>query len=340
MSVFVVPTLQDMLKGLPAPQIPLHATWEEYRFRPFIQIHSAGSTGLPKLVTLRHGTFTAMDSFQTFQPNELAMRLGDMRLCVSFPPFHMAGVIYGLEVPCWVDSTVIMPPTRHITAEIVNAVHERAHAQYSLLTPSLVVDLAKNIKWLESLSRLQGLTFAGGPLPEATAGLVAQKTSLSCGYGSSEAMAIPLLPKAAEDWAYFHFNEKEGGLEFQERGAGLFELTIQNRPGLASTPPVFVNYPNLNEFASKDLFTPHPTKKGLWKFVSRLDDILVFSNGEKLNPVACENYITTSPDVKGCLVVGSGQFQPALLVEPTRADNELESLVERLWSFVQHANEM
>jgi hypothetical protein len=74
---------------------------------------------------------------------------------------------------------------------------------------------------------------------------------------------------------------------------------------------------------------------------ARSIDIIVFSNGEKLNPVTIEAIVTDHPEIKGALVAGSGHFQPCLLLEPsTHPNNEDEekALVESVWPLVVAAN--
>jgi hypothetical protein len=71
-------------------------------------------------------------------------------------------------------------------------------------------------------------------------------------------------------------------------------------------------------------------------------DIIVFSNGEKLNPVTIEEIISDHPELKGALVAGAGRFQPCLLLEPvTHPKNEAEvnELIDRVWPLVIRANE-
>lgn len=82
-----------------------------------------------------------------------------------------------------------------------------------------------------------------------------------------------------------------------------------------------------------------------------MDNILAFSNGEKLNPEDIELGISRHPSVRGAVVVGAGRFQAALLIEPLdgammadQADQAdptaaAEKLVEDVWPFVEAANE-
>lgn len=73
-----------------------------------------------------------------------------------------------------------------------------------------------------------------------------------------------------------------------------------------------------------------------------MDDIIVFSNGEKLNPVSMEGAITACPEVTGSLIVGQGRFQSTLIVEaknPPKSDLDVERLMKIIWPFVQKANQ-
>lgn len=39
----------------------------------------------------------------------------------------------------------------------------------------------------------------------------------------------------------------------------------------------------MEAYATNDLFVEHPTKKGWWKIVGRVDDQIALSNGEKVS---------------------------------------------------------
>lgn len=70
-------------------------------------------------------------------------------------------------------------------------------------------------------------------------------------------------------------------------------------------------------------------------------DIIVFSNGEKLNPVTIEDIVTDHPEVKGAVVVGAGHFQSGLLLEPIthpKTEDEAKELIDRVWPLVVIAN--
>ncbi|KAK3196259.1 putative NRPS-like protein biosynthetic cluster [Lecanicillium sp. MT-2017a] len=335
----VVPELSFFLDETPVPEWPLEATFQELRYEPWVIIHTSGSTGNSKLVTLRHGYATTLDAFHLFEQND-TNRFWQSRQIMPFPPFHVAGITFSLPVTLFYDATVIPPPVgAPLTADLVHSMQQQTTVDHYILPPALVTDLTKNKEYLAALGGLKGLTFSGGPLGADAARMVSEKTRLSSGFGASEYGTLPSLPRDPEDWQYFKFNAEGGGMDFRPtETSDLFELVFVRKPSADLVQSIFVNYPDLNEYHTKDLFSKHPTKPGLYKYESRLDDIIVFENGENLNPVPMEGVLTSSPDVKACLVVGQGRPQTAALVEAADENMKLEDLIERLKPYISRAN--
>lgn len=279
----VVPEMSFFLDETPVEPIRLHGTFDELRYKPWIIIHTSGSTGNSKLVSLRHGYATAIDAFQLFDDSD-TYRLVDCRLLMPFPLFHVAGITYALAVTCYFNCTVTLPPAgAPLTADLIHSMHRQTPVDHYILAPSLVSDLAKNQEYLAWMGRLRGLTYSGGPLPGEVAKAVAEKTKISPGFGATEYGTLPLLPRDPEDWQYFRFNTVDGEIELREVDQeGLFELVFVRRASLDLSQGIFVNFPHLDEYHTKDLFSKHPFKSGLYKYESRLDDIMVLSNGENI----------------------------------------------------------
>ena len=341
MTHLITPELAELLDEAPVPHIPFTKSFEEYRMKPWLLLHTSGSTGTPKIVPIRHGVPTTMDAFWLFG-NEVATRCGNMRLLAPFPPFHVAGVIYSIATVIYCDSTIVLPPAAPMTAELINSMHVYGEIEYSAIPPSIIVELSKNESYLSNLRKLRGLTYAGGPLSKATGDILINDVSLNTSLGATEFFGLPIIQKDPQYWQYFKFNVEWSGLEFRKTDEGLYELVIVRKPELDLMQAIFVTFPDLQEYHTKDLFSKHPTEPDLWKYESRLDDVIVFSNGEKLNPVTMEGIITSSPDVTGCLVVGQGKFQAALLVEAKRTplfEVEEEQLKSSIWPYVERANQ-
>lgn len=95
-----------------------------------------------------------------------------------------------------------------------------------------------------------------------------------------------------------------------------------------------------NSFRTRDLFTPHPTREGLWKYVSRLDDRCTLINGEKVLPIPIEGRIRQDENVKEACVFGERRSLPGVLVvKADRASRIPDSkYLDRIWPAVQAAN--
>lgn len=103
----------------------------------------------------------------------------------------------------------------------------------------------------------------------------------------------------------------------------------------------FYTFPGSSTFETKDLYQPHPTLADNWLHSGRIDDVIVFSNGEKLNPVSIEAIVGTHPEIQTAVVVGQGRFQAGMILEPIQSptdEKERRELLERVWPLVQSAN--
>lgn len=132
-----------------------------------------------------------------------------------------------------------------------------------------------------------------------------------------ETFPLPELAKSPEDWQYHEFDPNfKHEMRLYDEHIGTFELVVLADESTRDAAPVYHNLPGETPFFTKDLFTKHPTKPNLYKFYGRRDDILVLSNGEKVNPIPLEQHVQGSPDLKGVLLIGNGKTQTALIVEP------------------------
>ena len=227
----------------------------------------------------------------------------------------------------------------------------------------MVAELAQNDELLDYCAKhLKLIIYIGGDLPQAIGDKVAARVALRCQWGASE-VGIPhqlLMPEAEsrleKDWGYVRFHPCVGAV-FEEVGSGaggIYELVIRRQEGLedkgvgvVNTQPAFSIRGQdglaFTEYRTRDLFIRHPTVIDAWRWQARVDDIIVFLNGEKTNPISMEQHIVARNlgVVGGVLVVGTQRLQAALLVEPvarvsTTADQA--ALVEEIWPTIQEAN--
>lgn len=176
--------------------------------------------------------------------------------------------------------------------------------------------------------------------------------------GVTEGSLFPVVQAEPDDWNYHQFHP-DGGYTFHQRTDELYELFQTRDPKLHLTQAFFQTFPDMNEYPTKDLYSKHPTKAGRWLYRGRTDDVIVLSNGEKVNPLDMEAYIQGHPSVKACVIVrysrpasndaneifpkvGQGRFQTTALVQlqqprPT-TEQELQALKDELWPSMAAAN--
>ncbi|MCJ1388765.1 hypothetical protein MMC18_001614 [Xylographa bjoerkii] len=174
-----------------------------------------------------------------------------------------------------------------------------------LYPPSILVDIAKNPTFLDNLRHLKHVSFGGGPLPKDIGDLISTKTQVSAWFGTTETAFYPTEIPEPEDWDYFSFSPLLSQ-EFRHVEGDLYEhMLVRNEfPDLSIFQGIFFTFPDLKEFATKDLYSKHPTRPAL--------------------------------------VGGHGKFQSALLVElvklpPTK--QERDNLLHEIWPTIEQANQ-
>ncbi|KAJ6004299.1 hypothetical protein N7522_005944 [Penicillium canescens] len=155
-----------------------------------------------------------------------------------------------------------------------------------------------------------------------------------------EEVMLSLVPEDKSNWDYFEWNPNFT-LRMEQVGEDLFELVIPRE----ATRELHGNthtFPDISEYHTKDLFSPHPSRPNLWKFQGRSDETISLSNGQKLNPVPMEKIIEGHPLTSRAMVFGQGKPLIGLLVEPNwnhwDHGKPLSELVDILWSTVEKAN--
>ena len=232
------------------------------------------------------------------------------------------------------------------SAQLVTDALKHNKADAPILAPPYMEQMAQNPAMLDFItSNLDTITYGGGDISQAAGDTITTKVRLFNFNGSTESALYPLLRPSgtfpAEDWKYIH-PHPAGGLEFRPQPNGLYEAVVVRNPDFEQEQPVFKLFPHLQEFATKDLFIPHPSKPDLWTYHGRADDIIVFKTAMLTNPIIMEQHVSRHPKVEGVLMAGTGRFQPCLLIEPASPDTDPRSpadLIEELWPTIEQANQ-
>lgn len=221
---------------------PFTKSFDEYRMKPWILLHTSGSTGIPNVIILWHGYYTTIDAFNLFENgSEQQARCGHIGFFTPFPSSHMAEVIWQLPFVILVDSTMVSPPLSPLTPDVANAIHEYGRVEYSILPPSVLNEISKNKEHLRNLGKLEHLFYAGGPLSQASGDIVSPYVRLSQSYGSPEMGVPPMLPKKPKLWFWFRFGSQNTGFEFRKKEGRFLRACDCLKAGARSHASYFCN---------------------------------------------------------------------------------------------------
>jgi hypothetical protein len=171
--------------------------------------------------------------------------------------------------------------------------------------------------------------------------MIASKTRLLNAMGSTECGIMGVQVEADNsDWRYHHFSPKHKGLEFHKYH-GMYEAVLV-RSLHDKYNAIWGSFPDQKEYHTKDLFSKHPTKANHWSYEGRVDDLIVFKNAAKYNPLAFEEQIRSCPLVVAALLIGTGRHQAAALIELREHVHDPEPDYERikaeLWPTIEAAS--
>lgn len=235
---------------------------------------------------------------------------------------------------------VLGPGTRPLSADLVEEVHKQVPVDGGLYPPSILEEMCKSTRGLEVLTRLEFVMYTGAPLSRSAGDILSRHIKVHSTVGSTEVGVFPVILSSSEDWNYFHFHPYFG-YEMKLHGeSGGYELILHRDPALHSYQSVFHLYPQSKTYHTKDLFIPHPTKPDLWKYQGRIDDLIILSHGEDLNPVEMEKVISQDPSIRAVVIGGKGRNAPFAIVErvdQTPVDEKDRNYcVSQLWpSFIE-----
>lgn len=140
-----------------------------------------------------------------------------------------------------------------------------------------------------------------------------------------------------KDWDYVRLSQDlQPYVAFEMRSEGIYELIALD--GLPSK--VASNRPD-GSYATKDLFTPHPTTPNAWKYYARMDDTIVLLNGEKHVPTSFEQIVRDNVNVAEAVLFGSSKPRVGMVLIPSAATSGMteEQVLQLVTPVINQANE-
>lgn len=378
LRVIRVPSVEELLT-IKYPHYPFEKTFEEARDEPLVVMHTSGTTSLPKPIVYSHdfaacyNRITQLDppagyksSEKNFQANRLfvmmspfhvskVMQLNNPSLSAVFETLWLkerkAGNLFTTFISAIPNQTIVILPLSGVEASAQVLVDGLKHtrADIAMLTPTMVEEIARNPAHLDFLSRnLDTIFYGGGSVSQEAGDVLMNKVKLFNANGSTELGIYPTLEAeeiwCPHDWKYI-LPHPAAGLEFRHQSDNTYEAFVRRNPDPELVQPVFKIYPQLHEYPVRDLFSPHPSKPGLWEYRGRADNMIISLTGRKTNPTTMETHVANHPEVREVLMIGTRRSHTGLLIEPminnrSRPHAETVELTDRLWPIVQEINQL
>ncbi|KAI1621302.1 hypothetical protein EDD37DRAFT_581368, partial [Exophiala viscosa] len=341
---FVVEELEDLLSSK-SPNFPYNKTHAEAVKDPVLICHTSGSTGAPKPIVLPNGAFSVIDNQRKLSKIEgrqnMDYSLFDLDgnyFVNTFPGFHVGGMVAMAALPIYYNTAIVMVPhDQPANGQLLAQVLSRVIARAIFSPPTVIEELLETTDGSNKLAKLDFIMYGGGPLSPMAGQSISESTLCVSVIGSTECGIIPARVPPKEAWNYFEFHP-EYKAEMVHIADDIYELTIPNPPQMAWIHTIYHTFPDVEVWHTNDHYKQHPENCKLFTFRGRGDDVIVLSNGEKFQPVTAESVVQSHPDVDGALVVGTGRFQPVLIIEPRKHPDDPERLINSIWPAVEAAN--
>ena len=344
MKKVTLPNVEFFLNESSVEQYPYSKTWEEARKDPYVVMHSSGTTGTPKVLILKQGTVAAHDAFQRFPDFGEEPWYGQCwagkRVATSFPWVHAGGVLL-LSCAIYYSFSIVIANDWPLDGKAANYLHANGNVQAAWYSPSVLVDTARDPTYLENISKLDNVSYAGGILPIHVGKAIRARTHLFGTYASTETGILPGEMPPAEDYGYYRYSKRLGH-SFRPFARNMYELVHTRDPSLEEYQGVFYTFLDADTYSMRDLYIPHPTRGGWWCSAGRVDDVVIFADAKKLNPIPYEAAIEEHPAVATALICGTGRSRPAVLLQPRQWPEDKEGedkLLDDIWKNFDKVNQ-
>lgn len=238
---------------------------------------------------------------------------------------------------------VLGPPDRPASGVLLTELTRQQEGSIKALyvPPSILEQWTAEPEGLEQAKSLEFVLFGGGALSSKTGNALASVTDVCQMFGSAETGQIQLRVPQPGERAFMECNPYEQ-VDMQPSDGGSFEMVLHSDPKFRTHRSLNHNLPHKRSWRGGDLFVAHPTKPGLWRFHARVDDLIVLSNGHKINPGTLESELAGHTLLSGTLTVGTDQVRPALPLElkSSLSSPERKNAMEKIWPLIDEVNIM
>ncbi|KAM0482540.1 hypothetical protein ACHAPX_003059 [Trichoderma viride] len=338
-----IPEVNELLDSKAVKPYVYDKEWQQGRNDTLCLLHTTGSTGLPRLIPITLAAASSGDALGGMKRIQgklptLAEWAGT-KMLNALPLFHAAGLSFSLFCVIFFRFSVVFPPPGPVMQNMVEETLDNIDLDSAFMTPLVLIDIANTPRVLDKLAKLKFVTSSGGPVPPPVGNIINPRVPIMQTMGMTEGLVVPSVTTHPDEWAYYHFHP-DCGFEMRPYSDTLYELVFVRRKELAATQTIFLTFPDLDLYETKDLYSRHPTFPELYKYETRKDDLVVMATGEKFNPAAAEFQLAHHPSLAAVYIAGQGRFQTAALLNPAQDQSEVsdDEILEEVWPTIETIN--
>ncbi|KAK0106352.1 hypothetical protein ONS96_003987 [Cadophora gregata f. sp. sojae] len=283
-------------------------------------IHSSGSTGLPKPIFQTHRA-----ALKNYSSNL------NLKGFITLPLYHAHGISSVFRAIHSRKQIYMYNADLPLTQQYLLRILRRYHFQVFYGVPYALKLLGESEEGIAELAKLEVVMFGGSACPDSLGDRLVEKgVNLVSHYGTTETGQLMTSARETGDkaWDYVRLPAAfKNFVKFEPRGADVYELVA-----LDGLPSKVASNRADGSYATKDLFTPHPTIPDAWKYLARSDDRIVLMNGEKVTPIAFEQSLRDNKYISDAVVFGSGKARIGMIIIPSpltigKSDSEIDAIL-------------
>jgi thioester reductase-like protein len=305
--------------------------------------HTSGtSSGMPKPIPQPHrAAVCVLPSFESGKDNATftTTPLYHGGIADLFRAWTSSALIWlfpGKAVPITATNVV---RCLDVAAEAASKGSSTPPVKYFSSVPYVLQMLEADPIGLKHLQSMSIVGVGGAALPaEIGDKLVKNGVNLISRFGSAECgflMSSHRDYSKDGEWQHLRLSKDAAFVRFEARSDNLSELIV-----LPGWPHMAKKNRDDGAFATADLFEPHATIEGAWKYHSRADSQLTLITGKKFDPAPLEAAIATSDMVEDVLIFGNGKPYPGAMIFRSAKAQKLsdDDFVKDIWPAIEKLN--
>ncbi|KAJ7446333.1 acetyl-CoA synthetase-like protein [Mycena latifolia] len=312
-------------------------------------LHSSGTTNAPKPIRFSKRALINMSKVLYYASE---VDLTTKRIAAhTNSTFHTMGVatytwplFTGVTAAVYKPEPIIPTPANYLVSLVAD------RCDIVLCVPVFIKAWVQNPAAIAALQNVDALIFSGASLDKDLGDVLTESgVVLRSVWGSTEigpaTMIMPRHTPHPREWEWFKLSKHvRFHMEQRDHLKNVFQPILI--PSDINFPPFFnTTYMDKPAFSTGDLLEQHPSDPSRWRVYGRVDEQIVLSTGDNVNPLAMEAIITQDKKISAAVMFGKSRPHTGVIVVPapplsfdTKDQDQLAKFRDLVWPVIEQAN--